>query len=240
MKPKDFFNLFGKGLKDIYKNFLILVLSILLGFILFIISQFGSALAPRLQTTISNVIWTIVVGLVSLVLVSYFFAGLIGMAKKTVKGKAKRKDFTLNANKFWFKNFQIVLIMLAVGILIWGIAHYGAFFIGKAFGLNLNAALLIFILIYFAGLVGILIFFTFSSFFLVVNDLNVLESVQKSMKFVKKNYLGTLSLSVVFFVIYFLIDSIEGILGDALIYAVVLPFVVFVMVRFVLTAGLKK
>ena len=239
MKPKNFFNLFGRSLSDLYKNPIMIVLSVLLGLFLFVISKFGSMLAPSFQTTISNVIWTIVAGLVSLVLASYFFAGLIGVAKKT-KEKAKWKDFTSNANRFWFKNFLIILFIVLTSIIIGRIAHYGAFLIGQAFNLSVNIAMLLFVLIYLAGLIGVLIFLTFSSFFLVIDGLTAKEAIKKSTRFVKKNYFGTLLVLIIFSVIYFLVGKIEGLLGDVIVYVFVLPYFVLVMARFVLSVNLKE
>ncbi len=234
MKPRNFFRMFEGGLRNLYRNPLLIVPSVLLGILLFIISKFGWKFAPSLQTTFSNVLWTAFVAIVSLVLISYFFAGLVGMAKQSIGGKAKFKDFTSKANKFWLKNFLIVLLIILISIIVGRIAHYGALFIGQALDFNVNTAVPVFVLIYFVGLIGILIFLTFSNVFLVVRDLSVWESMKSSMRFVRKEYLATLSFSVIFFIVYFLVNKIPGIFGDVVAYVFVVPFFVLILTRFVI------
>ncbi|MFH1290173.1 MAG: hypothetical protein ABIH92_02075, partial [Nanoarchaeota archaeon] len=235
MKSKDFFKLFSEGARKISGNPLMIVGSLLLGVILFVISELGEKLAINFQTTLSNILWTAFFSLVFLVLVSYFIAGLIGMALKSVKGEVKWKDFSSNANRFWFKNFQVMLLIVIVSILIGRIAHYVAMFIGRMAGLSLEAALLLFVLIYFAGLIGVLIFFTFSSFLLVKENLKVRKSVRRSFALVRREYLATLSLTIILFVIYYLLGWIPGIVGDVVVYGLALPYFVWILTKFVVS-----
>ena len=71
-----------------------------------------------------------------------------------------------------------MLVILVVGILIGRVAHYWALLISNAAQLSVVAAQIVFFLIYFAGLIGIFIFLTFSSFFLIVKELGVVESIK--------------------------------------------------------------
>ncbi|MBU0760998.1 MAG: hypothetical protein KJ600_01270 [Nanoarchaeota archaeon] len=229
MKPKDFFNLFAAG-RGLYKAPAIIAVSLSFWIFLFLLSKLGERIAPSLQTTFANIAWTVFAGLVSLVAASYFFAGLIGMSK----GKVKFGEFGKHANKFWFGNFQVILLIILASAIVRLAAHFGALFIGRALGLEVDAALFVFMIIYLAGLVGVLIFLTFSSFFLVVEDLKVRESIRKSIKFVRKNYWETLVLSFALFVLGFLVGRIPGFAGEVLEYALVVPFVVLVLTRFVL------
>jgi hypothetical protein len=233
MKAKKFFGIFEKGLKELGRNWRIVVLSVLLGFLLFVVSKIGLAFAPSMETTFANIVWTIFFGVISIILISYFSAGLIAMAKKSIKEKAGFKEFTSKASLFWFRNFLIVLVIVLISIAIGRIAHYGALFAGKALELGVNTAVFLFVLIYFAELIGILMFFTFSNVFLIVKDLSVWASVKNSARFVKKEYLPTLCLSIVFFVIYYFVNLIPGIFGDFVAYAFVVPFAVLVLTRFV-------
>jgi len=226
---KNFFDLFRESLKDLFGKPLIVLPSAILGLILFGISQLGLILAPRFQTTASNIAWTVFVGLASLFLASYVFSGMIGLAKK----KVSWKEFSVNANGFWFRNFQILLLIVLFSFLIGRIAYYGAFFLGKTLDLEVGAALAVFLLIYFAGLIGILIFLTFSSFFLVVDKLRPRGAIRRSIGFVKRNYLMTLALNIILFVVGYLANKIPGLFGDAVIYVLVVPFFVLVLTKFV-------
>jgi len=235
MKPGKFFGMFEKGFGDLWKNPLVIIPGVMLGVFFSVLSELGWNYAYGLSTTTGNVVYTILVALVSLFAMGYIFSGLIGMSKKIVEGKkAVWKDFSSNAGKFWFRNFVVLLVIAVVSIVIERVAFYGAFFIGRIFDLGVGAAQFVFILIYFIGLIGVLIFLTFSSFYLVLEGLIIVGSMRKSVRLVKKEYLATLSLIVILFVVLFLLNSVSGFFGDILEYAFFVPLLALVLVRFVL------
>ncbi len=156
------------------------------------------------------------------------------------KKKINARDFFSNGKRFWFRSFLILLFLLFVGIVIWAIANYGGIYAGKLLDLEVNAATLLYILIYFAGLVGILIFLTFSNVCLVVGNLNFREAVKKSIKLVKKEYLAALALNVLIFVILFLLNKVNGIWIDLIEYALLIPLFVLILTRFVLHIETRK
>ena len=129
---------------------------------------------------------------------------------------------------------MIILIIVALSVLVRMGAHYGSFYLGKALELNIGAAQFLFVLLYFIGLVGILIWFSFSSFFLVYENKGVKGSIKMSFGFVRRNYLDTLVLSVALFVILFFVNKIQGNLGNAIEYILLIPYFVLVIGRFVL------
>ena len=119
-------------------------------------------------------------------------------------------------------------------------ATRGAFYIGKSFNLAINSAQVIFVLIYFIGLVGLLIFVTFASPLLIIKDLKFKDSIKSSIKLVKKEYLATLGLSTILFILFFLINKIPGIIGEILEYAVIVPYLSIILTRFVIISEDKK
>jgi len=225
--------LFVEGMNDFYRNPKMFIPGIALWAFVLLYSSFSSRVGQVEQTVIGAYGFLVILIVLLLSVLAFIFSGMIGMAGGIVK-KKKGDKFFFNSRKFWLRNLMIVSVIVVISFLIGRIAHYGAFFIGKLFGLAIGPAQFVFVLIYFLGLVGFLIFFNFSSFFLVFDKLDVTESMKKSFRFVKSNYLMTLVLSVAFFVAYYLIDKISGVAGEILEYVILLPFIVLVLSRFVL------
>jgi hypothetical protein len=234
MKFKKVLNSFSEGIKLLVKNPSLILSGLGLWLILQGISVSGSYLAPNFQTTASNVAWVIIVWLVSFVAGAYALAGMIGIAKK------EKDKFFSSANKFWLRNFLILVFILLVSFIIGRVAHYGAFYIGRAANLATTRAVVIFVLIYLIGLIGVLVFLTFSNFFLVTKKLKIHEAVRESARFVKKNYFASLFLNVLFFGLFFALDWVKNFVGDILLFGLVLPYFVAVLTKFVETADLKK
>jgi hypothetical protein len=238
MKFKKKFGILLEGFKIWVKKPSLILSGLILWAILWGISLTGKFLAPNFQTTVVNIAWTVAVAFVSFVVGAYFLAGMIGAAKEN-KEKSKWQFFS-TANKFWLKNFFVILFILLVSMVVWVIAVYGARYVGRAIGLDTAKAVIVFISVYFIGLVGVLIFFTFSSFLLVIKNLNIFRAVGESVKLVRRKYLATLSLSVLFFVLFFVLDWVKNFVGDILLFGLLLPYFVAVLTRFVETADLKK
>jgi hypothetical protein len=235
MNAKEFIEIFREGIKDLFRGWKIIIPSLFLWGVIYLISRFGGNLAYRLQTTVSNIAWTGIAWVVSLVVMSYFFSGMIGMAFGIVRGK--KNSFFKNSNKFWFRNLVILIIIgVMFNILINGslfIFSKAMIWLSQSFTISVFGFKFISIIISFIWLASVLIFLTFSSFFLIKDDLKVVESFKRSKNFVKKNYLGTLSLSVVLFVVFYLIARVGGIYGNILEYGILLPLIVLIFVRFV-------
>lgn len=228
MNFKEFFGNLFEGLKILASRPIFTVLSLVLWGLLVAVSEFGAVIAVNFQSTFSNLAWTIVAALVALSLVSYFSSGMVGLIKK--KGL---KEFSRTGRRSWKKNLVVIVSVLLMSVVVWAIAHYGALFFGRMFDLGVVSALVVFVLIYFAGLVSFLIFFSFASFFLVLKNLSVAESIKRSFIFVKESYLATLSLLVVFFILYWLVGLISGWVGDLIAFGILLPYAIIVFTRFV-------
>jgi len=193
-------NLFTTALKDFRKNPIVIfpTVALLIFFILF--SKLSVQINYSLRSIIALQSWLAIFVVVSLAATSYFLSGLIGMSKDAINKRAAVKGFFSYSKKFWLRNLAVMIIILVVYMAINLIAQYGALGIGRALELPLNIATVIFYLIYFAGLVGVLIFLTFASFYLVAYSLPIKESIKKSISFVKSNYRIVLGCGVPFLI----------------------------------------
>ena len=188
MKIQEFFGLFKKSFVFLMGN----PLFYLFGFVLWAIMKFISDISAGINLGINNSIlisvWLFIFGIISLAIMSFFFAGLIGMAKKTDNSEILVRDFFVSSKKFWFKTLVLMIFIVVISAIIGRIAHLATFYTGLSFGLELNYAVFLYILIYFAGLAGILVFLTFSIFCLVIYKLKIRESLKKSFSTATRNY----------------------------------------------------
>ncbi len=230
-------NLFTTALKDFRKNPVVIfpTVALLIFFILF--SKLSIKINYSLRNAIALQFWLVIFIVVSLAATSYFLSGLIGMSKDSIKKRAAVKDFFSYSKKFWLRNLAVMIVILVAYTAINLISQFGALGIGRALELPLNTAAVVFYLIYFAGLVGILIFLTFASFYLVVYNLSIRQSFKKSIFFVKSNYLDVLTILVVFFILGQLVNFIGKIdirLVELINAVFLVPYFSLVLTRFIL------
>jgi len=230
-------NLFTTALKDFRKNPIVIfpTVALLIFFILF--SKLSIKINYSLKSGIAFEPWLAIFVVISLAVTSYFLSGLIGMSKDAINKRAAVKEFFSYSKKFWLRNLAVMIIILVVYIAISLIAQYGALGIGRALELPLSTATVLFYLIYFAGLVGILIFLTFASFYLVAYSLPIKESIKKSISFVKSNYLDVLTILVVFFILGQIVNFIGKIdirLIELINAVFLVPYFSLVLTRFIL------
>lgn len=231
MNTNEFFETFGESLKHFSRNLSMIIPGLILWGILVGFSKISEKMNYRFTTSISLTLWIVFFSLVTLAVMSLFFSGLIGMS---IKKKSGLIDFLNYGNKFWTRNFFVMVIIVVIGILIDRAAFYGAFFIGKFLNFGTYPAQGLFLLIYLIGVAGFLIFFTFSSFFLVTCDLKVRESLRKSFAFVKKNYPYVVVLSLILFIVYYFANLIPSPYGEAFEYGILVPYLAILMTKFVM------
>jgi len=172
---------------------------------------------------------------ISLALLAFFFSGLIGISKDIQQKNLKLKKFLIYSKKFWLRNFLIILIITTLTFLSGRVSHYLAFYIGKAINLSTNPATILFFLIYISILLGIIILFTYSSFFLVLYNLKTIESIKSSIKFVKKEYINTLIITIIFFIVFFILEKNKNILFDLIEYGLIVPYISILTTEFILS-----
>ena len=207
----------------------------------FLYSKLGKLIVS--QNSIIPILFLIIFVLINLLVLSYIFSGLINLCLiiSNNNQKAGLSDIFKAANKYWLKNFVIIIIIYLCYNIIRIIATYGVSYFGKSLSLSVESAKFIFFFVYFAGLIGLLIFFTFSNFFLILENLGIIKSIKKSAIFVTRNYLSVLAISVIFYVIFRLIGffdliyassafSISEIISSIIIY----PYLALVLSRFLI------
>src|SRR3989344_6320401 len=103
----------------------------------FLYSKIGRIIIS--QNSIIPTILLIIFVLVNLLALSYLFSGLINFCLIISKNnqKAKLTDFFAAANKYWLKNFVIILIIYISYNIIRLIATYGVFYLGKSLSLSI-------------------------------------------------------------------------------------------------------
>jgi MFS family permease len=227
MAVKSFFQIFVESLKELIKKPAIVLPSLVLWGILYGLSYLGGKVAYSFDLTWENIVWSVGFWIIGALVMGFVFAGMIGMALG--------KEFFGNGRKFLFRNFVILAVILIASIITGRVAHYVAFVIGKALNLGIDPARFLFMLVYLFGLIGFLIFLTFSSFFLVWKNLSVPESIKASVKFVKRNYLSVLSLSVVIFVVFFLVARVTEVISELLEYLILVPLSVLIFTKFMVS-----
>mgnify|MGYP001561295533 CR=1 FL=1 len=237
---------FSKSIKDYLKNPILIAPPIML----IILASLLSCLSVFVNYKISNALavtsWFVFFSAVYLLLVSFFFSGIIGMTKEIFdKKKTSLKSFWFYSKKFFLKNFVVVLVFLIAYNLVSFTAYYGALYLGKALALSSTYAQILFTAIYFLGLL-LVIFLTFSNFYLILFNFQIFTSIKKSIIFVKKRYLSTLSIVLIFFIIITLLERFVSqiifniALSELINLFITYPILLLVLTRFLLTEEKQK
>lgn len=235
MMKNHVIKIFKESFHNLFRNPLLIFPSLFLYIIFIIISDISVKINYRLQTTPLLIAWVIFFSVVSLVITSFFLSGLIGMSFQATKRKVKLRDMWFYSTRFFFPNFILIFIIIALYNLIRYLAHNIALLVLKPFNVPLNIAQGVFFILYFTGLVGIIIFLTFSNFYLIIKDLNITEAIKKSVSLVKKRYTYVLSIIIIFFVV----DSLLNLANIKLLYELVsaifiVPYLSLVLTKFLL------
>lgn len=229
MKFREFFGVFEKGFIDIARRpFLILPGIFIFGFI-WALSKFGGNVAQGFQSSSGNIVWLVFYGLILLLMGGFVEAGWIG--------SLNRKDFFVSAWNFWWSSFLVLLIFVILFNIV-NVVLYGFTFLMSLHPVvSVEVFKILSFILAFLITGGFVMFFSFSNFYVVLNDFGVLKSVRASWKLVRREYLSVLSMSVLFFVVVFLITKIEGFVGDLINYGIVLPLMFSIYTRFVAEFG---
>lgn len=169
--------------------------------------------------------WLLIYTAINFLFLAGIFAGLIGFLDS--------KRFFSSIKKYSFKNFLVLIAIACVYIAVWAIAQYGANFVGKGLGFDLETAIILFFILYFAGFFGILIFFSFSHFYVVLKNRSVSESVKDSWRFVRRHYVFVVCASIVLYLVSFGLGRIPELAGSFIEYAILIPVLAAFMVQLV-------
>ncbi len=238
MNFKDFLILLKESAISFCKNPIVAVPSVVLLVFLTLFSKVSVNINYSLVSSVAITSWLILFVLISLIGISYSFTGLISLSKSAIrKEKISPSNFLKSANKFFLKNLVIIIFVLAIYNVIRFASHYLALFIGKSLNLQTNLAVIIFFIFFTIGLLGILIFFTFSSFTLVIKNLSIKQSLFSSIKIVRQEYPATLSILLIFFVIGRILTSVLSVsflVIDIINAIIIIPYFSLVLTNFVL------
>lgn len=218
------------------KNWIVSIPFLILLLLLTGLSYSSLFITPSLRTNTHHIIWVISYALITFILIAYVLAGNIALCSYSLKNRLPLRKapaiFFASARKHVIGN-TLIIISLAVfyallSVIIGGIA----FFIGKFLTLDVSAARALYVVLLFLGMAGTLLFFSVSSFFLVVKNLSVMQSFRKSILFVKGNYLQVLSSIIFLFVMGQLIlfipsEGIQEVVNSLLLY----PYTAFLFTR---------
>ncbi len=234
-------SLFSNSLINLYKNpILVIPPMLLLGF-MNILSKLSVQINYQLNTKFALTLWLIFFSIISLLIISFFLSGLIGMSYDAIKGKAKLNRFFYYSKKFWLRNFIVILIILILYNIVQFAPTFIVFYIGKALALELKPAQFLYFLILFVGLIGIIIFMAFSSFYLIIKNISIKESIYNSILLVKKNYISVLAIVLLFFIFNSFINLIEKkIIVDLINSVFTLPYISLILTNFLLNFKLQN
>lgn len=234
MNFKYFLSLFKQSSHAFYKNPLIILFSVILFALSYLLSLFFYYIESSFS--IVSLYISIVYFLVFLFLSSPILSILISFSKESLNNKSGaslRKS--LPSFKLWIPNFVVILITALALYLILILANLIALYIGKFFTLSLSSAQIIFFIIYFIGLLLIL-FLTYASFILVSKNLTIMNSIKHGISLAKKEYLLTLSVVLIFFVLNQIVSYLSSIHSSipALINSLILfPYLVLILTKIV-------
>lgn len=208
----------------------ILFIPLVLVFIYTLVLDFvSSRVISTFSTQTPFYIWLGFTLILSLFVFSYALSCSINLSLSNNKKSNKLSLFRISFKRLFSIAGILIIIFLAYNLIRF-IAHYGAFITGNIFSLSLQPAQIIFYIIYFAGLITLITFLTFSSFFCIKNKLPISKSIFSSISFVRNNYLETLIVLVIFFIIYQLIGLITNqLLSDAINTIIITPILILIL-----------
>ncbi len=232
MVKNKLLNIFRESSKKYLGNIWIVLPSVFLWIFLVAFSKLSVKVNYQIQSTFILSVWLVFYSLVYVLVVSFFLSGLVALCASLFRNQ--KRNFLSSAYKFWMKNFVIIIFYILVYNCVRIVSHYSVFYIGKALNIPTNYASVLFFIVYFAGMLGILIFLTFSSFCLVIYNKSIFASIKKSIEIVKKNYIETLSVLVLLFAInkllYHNLDFIWIEIIDAFL---IVPYLAIILTKFV-------
>lgn len=189
----NFFNLFLVTGKKLAKSWSLFIYSALIIAMLFGISKIAQKIVPSFAHAWQAYSWFIGVSIISIAALAFIFTEMIGLSI------AEKNKGNFEYRKFFLRNFAITLIVIIIGIIIQQASTYIALKVGKFAGLDILHAKFIFLGLYGLGLLCILIFLSFASFYCIKDNLNIRDSIKKSINFVRANYIKTLlSITIIY------------------------------------------
>lgn len=235
MNLKSFYNILIYSLEDLVKNPWLAFFPVVFYIIAFLLSSFSISIQSSFQTSLSATLWLSSFTLIQFLLISSLSLTLTLFSLKIINSKTKIKS--LLSSKRIFKFVVLTIFYIIVIMLINLLTYTSAGYLSQSLLLSLNWAMAVFILIYLALILGILIFLTFSSFISIIQDKSILGSIKSSVQLVKSNYLLILFMGLGLYLINMFLSSLielNSIIIDIITYLILIPYLFLVLTRFVL------
>ncbi len=235
MSDKSMFSLVKSSLANFFRSPILIALGVVLFFFFFVYSKFGGTAAHYFQTTFSNLFWVLFSTAVFILVSGVFTTLFIFYSQKDCKILKIKAQSAIK--KFWLKNSLVVFLYLIffnlVNLTLLLFTRL-LIYLSPHFRISVEMFRLSSTIIAFVWVAAIIIFLSFVSFFIVLENLPFFSAIRSSINFVKWNYIPTLSLTVIFYVVIFFINKINNAYADFLNYALVLPFMFLLLTRFVI------
>jgi hypothetical protein len=170
-------------------------------------------------------IWSAVLSLAVLIGLSFFFSYLFSSCAKTFSKKTK------SGLRNWPGIFLHSIVFLAIFNIVWLFAQNGALLIGRTMQLEIAAAQMIFIFLYALAMICFAIFFIYAPSAYALGS-TWKESIMKSFKITRARYPMTLAISIVYFLVTGILESLTGTvyfyevsITEMILFIIVYPFV---------------
>lgn len=139
-----------------------------------------------------------------------------------------------NSIRFWLKCSLTILIF----IILFNLANFSLLIFTKfmisfkqIIEISENSFRLISFLIYFLWLSIVIIFFTYSIPFMIYRRIGIIQSIKESFKFTKKNYIYTLKLSLLLFLILQILAYLPNNISLAINIILLTPFYASLLIK---------
>ena len=214
------------------KNPQVLIPSLALILAMLLVHELSRLILPYLQTTASNVIWSLMATLLQLVILAYCFSALLTLSKNIAQKKLNSFTEVLTiSGKRTPTMFSLLVFTLIIFILLNTLALTAGKF---ALAFNASFALTTVIAIWIIGFFGGIIFLAFANVLCVIENLKFFASIRTSAHIVTKNYLIVSLLSIILFTIIYLIDRfISEFLAELIKSLILFPYLALFLVYFI-------
>lgn len=242
MNFSDFFNNLKLSFNDFIKNPFLILPTLILMFLLILLSKMSVFANHTLANTSSFILTSVFsfYSLIVLLIVSFFTSMLIYFSGEAINkrfGKSSLSSFFKKSIKFWIGNFIIIILGIALLDLSIFLSTRVAAFLGHSFDFTGDQALWLFKSIFLLCML-LIAFLAYSSFAFILEDSSIWKGIRKSIRIVKKNYISTLILIALFYLIGILIDMLgtktNPIISSIIYSAIISPYFAIVFSRIVL------
>lgn len=229
---KSLISILKYSLVNLFKNPVLFIPSSILLIILSLISYFFAPISIKISSNALQIVWSAFYSLISFMIISFFLTILLSLSKSTIRKLNPWLDIKHSLRNSYLTN---LLLILAISILF-ALATYISIYLGGLLaGYNKNLGLYLFLLILLSFLAGVFIFLTFSNLYCVIYSESFRQSINKSIFLVKRNYFSVLSITISFFLLNELVNTISNdLLSESIKSILILPFMALFLSKFLI------